>query len=166
MVHTRNGSVTHQSHDGDHVEEIWSVKAKKGASQASPLKFLDADDSTLPCKVCPKPVDNQGVQCDRCMGWVHVKCSSLSKEEYDSLSRIANDSVHYFCPPCTKQMKDGTDKDSRAAIQEAKIDTLMKIVETLQQQNLQILKHLNQNETKIVDSTKVVQGKSRRYKLE
>merc|ERR1712074_241746 len=106
-------------------------------------------DSDVPCKVCPKFVGNKGVQCDRCKGWVHVQCSDLSKDEYDSLSRIASVAVQYQCPPCRKEIKEGQGTD-RAAIQEAKIDTLMKTVQALQQQNLQILKLLNQNETKMM----------------
>ena len=160
MVHTRNGSVTHQSHDGEHIDEVWSMKGRKGSKTVgSPLKFLSDEDDALPCKVCPKNVDNQGVKCDRCLGWVHVRCSKLTKEEYDSLSRIANDAVRFFCPPCLEQMNDGKDLSDRQAIQEAKIDTLMKTVENLQQQNAQILKMLTSSETKMIDSTKVVQGK-------
>ena len=170
MVKTRHGSVTHQSHDGDNLDSVWSMKVSgkkpsKGDSasasvNSSPLKFLMTDedgDSDVPCKVCPKFVGNKGVQCDRCKGWVHVQCSDLSKDEYDSLSRIASVAVQYQCPPCRKEIKEGHGTD-RAAIQEAKIDTLMKTVQALQQQNLQILKLLNQNETKMMDSTKVVQG--------
>ena len=161
MVHTRTGGVAHQSHDGEHIKDVWSVKGKKGSKNvgSSPLKFLSDEEDTVPCKVCPKTVDNQGVKCDRCLGWVHVKCSNMSKDEYDSLSRIANDAVRFFCPPCLTQMNQGKDMTDRQAIQEAKIDTLMKTVEVLQQQNMQILKLLTQSETKMIDSTKEVQGK-------
>ena len=171
MVKTRHGSVTHQSHDGENIDSVWSMKAKKtkGASAStgsSPLKFLfDEDDSDFPCKVCPKMVGNKGVQCDRCTGWVHVHCSDLSKEEYDHLSRIASEAVQYLCPPCRKQIKEGIDRQDGTAIQEAKIDQLTRIVGQLQQQNINIMNLLTKNDNIIQESTKEVQVKMEEVKV-
>ena len=172
MVNTRHGSVTHQSHDGENIDSVWSLKAKKakGASASagsSPLKFLDVDDDDTDflCKVCPKMVGNKGVQCDRCTGWVHVQCSDLSREEYDYLSRIASEAVQYLCPPCRKQIKEGINRQDRTAIQEAKIDQLTKIVGQLQQQNINIMNLLNKNDNIIQESTKEVQVKMEEVKV-
>ena len=60
--------------------------------------------SSIKCPKCDKRVwDNQNlIYCDSCHFWLHLKCSSLKKEEFDYLSE--NPSSLRFCCYCVKNI--------------------------------------------------------------
>ena len=148
----------HQSYDG---ESVWGMKTRgrprKDSKPRSPVKFLvnEDDDPIQPCKICPKMVSDEGIKCDRCSGWVHVNCSGLTWKEYEFLSTITTDAVKFFCKPCLEETKVGDEKsDARMAVQETKLDSLIKVVDTVLAQNKEIMTHLSKTETKQSDDTK------------
>ena len=155
MPTTSTGGVIHQSEG----ESVWELRRTRGGGKktanTSPTKFLvdEQDDGDQPCKICTKTVGDEGAKCDRCNGWVHVGCSGLTKKEYEYLTYIASPAVKFYCKTCLTDMNTGGDKtDQRLATQEAKMDTLMQVVDALQSQNKEIVKLLNINETKVVDT--------------
>ena len=112
-------------------------KSKVASGNGGSIKHLALDDETnSPCRECTKVVGNNcGIQCDRCRGWVHQKCSDLDSSQYSMLSQLPNPSVRWVCPTCHKQSKQDNDPNDRLAANEAKIDTLMLLIHTLQTQN-------------------------------
>ena len=115
------------------------------SSQATDSMYdQSADEHASPCRLCSKMVgDDAALQCDLCNAWVHLECSGVGEGEYASLKEIHNPNVKWFCHPCLKKL--GENYDDRQAQNEAKIDTLMSIVVTLQQQNELILKMIEKN---------------------
>ena len=58
-----------------------------------PIKF--------PCGICHKSVakNHRALQCIICMAWVHIKCNSVSANEYERLKGLTED---WFCIQCIK----------------------------------------------------------------
>ena len=147
MVLTRSGSVKSTGHDGEHISCAASGNTKGASAKksrdggGSPFKFLVTGDVECPCKICSRRIDKErGIMCDRCQAWVHMNCSDLETDEYNSLTKMRSQSVKWFCPPCTEELRNTPSADDRTAVQEAKIDSLMQIVTVLQQQN-QVIQH-------------------------
>lgn len=94
----------------------------------SPHKLLSCADEI--CKICKRIiVDNKpgakSIQCDRCVAWVHFRCSKATLEEYDFLTSHPSTSVQWHCKVCTDEIKEGMGgEDCRIAQQNAKIDSL------------------------------------------
>ena len=157
MPTTSASGVIHQAYDND---SVWAKKAARGRPRKnskidSPVKMLRNEDEEpiQPCRVCPKMVSDEGIKCDRCCGWVHVACSGLTKKEYEFLSNIASPSVKFYCRQCMQDFNAGEEQtNTRMAVQETKLDTLMKVVDTVLTQNQQIMQHLSQTETKQNDT--------------
>lgn len=160
MVVTRAGATKSVSHDGTHISEVGKEKGGKdarpkkstsGSTSTSPLKHLLLDEETYsPCKVCTHPVgEEKGIKCDRCNAWVHLKCSDLDSGEYGLLARLHSLSVKWHCPVCTSELQKLPDPNDRLAAHEAKIDTMMGIVLTMQQQNAMIIKLLEQSDERM-----------------
>lgn len=112
--------------------------SKKGPK--SPIKLLDPDiGSGSPCKTCKKQVGDgpraEAIQCDRCVAWLHLRCTKLNKEEYEFLTTHPKTTINWFCDVCRKELLTGEGgQDDRIAQQGAKIDTLMHVIQTMQSQ--------------------------------
>ena len=163
MVVTRNGSVSSVSQSGDHIGDCQKADDKTKVS-ASPHDFL-IEEEPAPCGVCKKEVGDKGILCNRCNSWVHLPCSKLKASEYKNLTQMASTSIRWFCARCTWEMDDGTDRDSRMAAQEAKMDMLHQIISTLQQQNNMILQLVKQNndliEKRVREEVREVMGEEK-----
>ena len=61
--------------------------------------FTTARRESFPCISCNKSIKNNhnSIYCISCCKWIHLKCSSISKNEFLSLS---NDSSDWFCNRC------------------------------------------------------------------
>ena len=53
-----------------------------------------------PCGICHKNVNKNGIFCDKCNFWHHIKCNDISVSEYEALSSEPDD-VPWFCINCT-----------------------------------------------------------------
>jgi hypothetical protein len=89
-------------------------------------------------------VEDEGIQCDRCGTWAHGTtnggCCGLPPSVFEFFVNSSVDAIKWHCPSCEKAPVDPKDK----------IDTLMAIVLTLQQQNSIILGMLqSQKEARI-----------------
>ena len=73
----------------EHVTDEYSFKGHKRPQVSSTNRY--------PCVVCSTEVRNQGICCDSCDRWCHLKCSWLSEEEFYILGNC-NDS--WYCPAC------------------------------------------------------------------
>ena len=58
----------------------------------------------FPCIECAKPVksNQKGIECSICIKWVHLKCTNLAQEEYDSLENNAN--MPFYCLNCKPRL--------------------------------------------------------------
>ncbi|CAG2195891.1 unnamed protein product [Mytilus edulis] len=61
-----------------------------------------------PCTDCNKPVkcNQKAIQCDFCDLWTHLKCTNLSVQEYNILSKSDD---NYYCECCTNRLPNFTD---------------------------------------------------------
>ena len=111
--------------------------AKSVSAPKSPHGLLDPNvDDNVPCRVCDRNVGRgDNLQCDRCASWLHLKCSKLTREEFDFLYAHPETSIAWYCNPCKAELLSGPDgQDDRVAQQGAKIDTLTEVVKTMQAQ--------------------------------
>ncbi len=53
-----------------------------------------------PCGICHKNVNNNGILCNTCNFWHHIKCNNISVSEYEALSNEPDD-VPWFCINCS-----------------------------------------------------------------
>ena len=53
-----------------------------------------------PCINCSKPVktNQKGIECSLCFKWVHLKCTDLTKDQYEYLE--ANENTPFYCLGC------------------------------------------------------------------
>lgn len=61
-------------------------------------------NSTIdPCIVCNSTVksDDDGIQCDYCKNWIHVKCAKFTKAVYEALQLPG---VRYYCVNCVNSV--------------------------------------------------------------
>src|SRR3989442_3584122 len=56
------------------------------------------------CKICDKIVgtENDGIACEICEKWFHIKCEGMSGVEYEFL--MAHKSLHWYCDDCNKSV--------------------------------------------------------------
>lgn len=112
-------------------DELNSTSAKA----VSPHKLLANSDEI--CKICKRIIDDnrpgeKAIQCDRCVAWVHYKCSKTTAEEYAFLTSHPSTAVLWYCKVCQDELKEGPgSNDNRLAQQSAKIDTLTKKTDSL-----------------------------------
>ena len=124
-------------------------------SVVSPNKFsvLDSDEECedAPCRVCSEDVSKEtdGLQCDRCDGWVHseVKCSDLSKSHFNFMKKCKNPAIKFICLVCRDiESADVKPRDAicRDAIAKnaAKIDSVGESIKLLKKQNNEILDYM------------------------
>ena len=52
-----------------------------------------------PCGMCHKNVNKNGILCNECNCWHHIKCNNISVSEYEALSNEPDD-VPWFCINC------------------------------------------------------------------
>ena len=141
MPNTRDGEVLSQSSEG--MKLVVRAKGSKKKSefkdkQVSPLKFLAAGgDDKVPCKSCYQEVDSKGIQCDRCLSWLDLKCSGLKASHYKFLNENNIPGFKWFCKDCeTEGESDKTDTNVQLVQQGAKIDNLGLLINTIQQQQI------------------------------
>ena len=108
-----------------------STSSSASASQRF-TQLHDQTDEEYACKVCNVSVEENGCRCDRCRQWVHVKCSGLSRAEFEALAKLKSPGIKYFCPLCLKDLEEGGDIDGKSCALEAKMD--------------KVLSHLNKKE--------------------
>lgn len=171
MVNVRRGAVKTESRNGTHLSQVASGTRSQSKSNsqpgnktssdtsvttgASPFDFLtdQSDDVACPCKVCSKMVgEEDSIQCDKCLVWVHQWCSKVNKSHFNLLTKGPTN-FKWYCEQCLQDMSEVV-TDVQLARQAAKLDSLMKVVHSLQQQNQKILKLLGNEErleTKIKD---------------
>ena len=146
VVYTKknNQSHTQAGKDKDVVDNV-----------VSPNKFsaLDSDEDCedAPCRVCTKGVSKEtdGLQCDRCDGWVHseVECSDLSKPHFKFMRKCNNPAIKFICLVCRDtesvdvKPSDAICRDA-VAKNAAKIDSIGESVKLLKKQNNEILDYM------------------------
>lgn len=59
-----------------------------------------------PCNICGKPVTNRhkALCCDICSKWVHIKCNSISKTEYEEFKNGKKQHDDWFCLKCVNEI--------------------------------------------------------------
>ena len=60
----------------------------------------EQNDKLTKCIKCSKVVLNNqnAIECEKCLGWIHHKCSGLSKKLFDE---IVKDKTRFECKYCT-----------------------------------------------------------------
>ena len=54
------------------------------------------------CGRCKELVEGEGVGCDICGNWFHLKCEELSEEQYAQMVKPETKFLHWFCKDCEK----------------------------------------------------------------
>lgn len=143
----QKGGIILVAPDGEDANNfLHQTRSRDRGSGKSPTKFLGHVNS--PCRICPKRVtDENSLTCDKCEGWVHFKCSSLTKHEFDFLSNSPKTKLRYFCVTCETSSPAVTGSDP-VLIQEARLDAMDKKFEAVESQNKAILDLLRKDEKK------------------
>lgn len=142
----QKGGVILVAPDGEDINQFKHQTRSKERNGKSPTKFLSTINS--PCRVCPKKVtDENSLTCDKCEGWVHFKCSKLTKHEFDFLCNSPKTRLKHFCPTCETSSPSVTGSDP-VLVQEARLDALDKKFDTVEMQNKAILELLKKEDKK------------------
>ena len=94
-----------------------------------------ADQEVVPCRVCRVECSatDKAISCDMCEGWVHFKCSNLSKSEYDFIGKTEGKTgIRWYCHRCEHTMRNENPIEIITK-QSIKIDNLTEQVRMLQQ---------------------------------
>ena len=72
------------------LSNIWLKQYRTALSRDVPEMFMVEKDFYGRCPECKKKVTyrSQGVECEACLNWYHVKCDDISEDEYRKLSEI------------------------------------------------------------------------------
>ena len=131
-------------------------KSKDDNIQANKFQFLSNDaEGKHPCKGCDDLVTEtcDAVQCDRCTAWIHFKCTNLTKYQYDFLAINPKSNIKWFCESCTKEVGEDPNKpDDRLAIQGAKIDTLLKVINSMQNHMISMQEQISSMEERMIEN--------------
>jgi hypothetical protein len=102
-----------------------SAKSKTSVStpSATATSGTGSVACTVKCGKCNKSVDegNSSVECELCLKWHHVECTSLNKTDLKTLEKLG---VHWYCGVC-EQSSATLDKRIRAV--EIKFDNFTKV---------------------------------------
>ena len=140
------GGVLLTAFDGDELNQHTTRSRNSKGGPKSPAKFLGHINSK--CRTCTKTIDQENsLTCDKCEGWVHFKCSKLTKHEYEFLCTTTKTKLKYFCQACEASASDDTGKGA-IQIQDAKIDDLSKRFESVELQNKAIMDMLRKDDKK------------------
>ena len=157
MTRTRNGSVSNASASGN----VTSSSPRSGDTH----QFLVQDEDKGNCHLCHEYKGcKKWIQCDGCDFWFHTKCIKMDAADHSFIEKTHKKipGLSWFCDPCKGGQ--GLAASSGNSIEQAhmKIDTLTKIVETIQQQNMMILKLLEKTGGSI-DNQNMVRNNVRGY---
>lgn len=142
----QKGGIILVAPDGEDLNQFKHQTRSRDKKSKSPTKFLSHVDS--PCRVCPKKVtDENSITCDKCQGWVHLKCSNLTKHEFEFLCNSPQTKLKYFCSSCENKSPADAGSDP-VLIQEARLDALDKKFDAVELQNKAILDLLKKDEKK------------------
>lgn len=84
-----------------------STKKSMKVTRSSGTKSKSNEQSSDVCFVCSKTVSDSddGLQCEICDGWFHIKCVGVAKKTYDLLKDPTVTGVNWYCTPCNKGSK-------------------------------------------------------------
>ena len=121
--------------DGELV--VISKKKKHASVSAADLNSSFsalAVDPPLPCKMCDKLIEaGKSIRCDKCVCWLHMECSNLSKTDFAFLDKPSlPSSIKWSCPRC----ESNTDKPDENP---DKFDRLANLLLSVTKQNTEIL---------------------------
>lgn len=142
----QKGGIILVAPDGEDANSFHQTRSRDRGNGKSPTKFLGHVNS--PCRICPKKVtDENSLTCDKCKGWVHFKCSTLTKHEWEFLCNSPKTKLKYFCTTCETSSPAVTGSDP-ILIQEARLDAMDKKFEAVEAQNKAILEILKKEDKK------------------
>lgn len=111
-------------------------------SPRKPLTFGLNQNTTI-CRACPKLIGKENaVRCTQCKGWLHHKCTGLSKHEYEFLCNTPTTKLLFSCVKCF------SDPTSPAPNQEqlnneARFDKIEKMCQSFGEQSKEIFELLS-----------------------
>ena len=140
-----------------HTQNSFAVLDPNAGSQEVDL------DEDQPCRTCAKYVtkETDGLQCDRCKGWVHPEkdCSDLTKAQFKFMKSCKNVAIQFICLVCRDidnaeaSPRDAVARDA-IAHNSAKIDRVDESINQLKKQNKEILDYMKLK-SKTDDSVKL-----------
>jgi hypothetical protein len=93
-------------------------------SQSTKFKFKTTDVSVNCGKCCGKVDDSSpSVECELCLKWHHVECTSLNKSDLGTLEKLG---VHWYCSVCEQSC---ATLDKRIKAVEVKFEEFSKVQE-------------------------------------
>ena len=116
-----------------------------GSGKKSPVKSLNYGlnhDSTI-CKQCPKLVGKENAaRCTKCKGWLHQKCTGLTKHEFEFLCNTPTTKLLYICSLCQSGSPAQTNEQVNP-IYEDRLDKIEKMCQQFGEQSKEIFELLN-----------------------
>ena len=100
----RNGVILGIPEPSNHQHGTRSMSSTEdGSGKKSPVKSLTYGlnhNSTI-CKQCPKLVGKENAaRCTKCKGWLHQKCTGLTKHEFEFLCNTPTTKLLLICSLC------------------------------------------------------------------
>ena len=137
-------------------------KGKKGAAKSpsatkshtntkTQIQDLDPNMDGM-CRVCVKGINDKtesSIYCDRCNGCIHLKCTKLTKEEFNYTSETRNSKLFFYCSICDKELNQGNRDDDAVSQQNAKIQNLTELTHFIIAQNKLLLEEI-QTKNKVI----------------
>ena len=111
-----------------------------------------------PCRACWEeiPTQEDGLQCDRCAGWVHAheKCSQLNKQQFKFMKKWVLPAIQYICLKCRECESESACYRDAVAKNAAKLESFGESLALVKDQNKEIIDILKKN-AKTDDSIKM-----------
>ena len=106
---------------------------------------VSVNEATVLCKICKSDclASDKAVSCDTCNGWVHMKCSKLSKQEYYFIEKSeGKNSIKWYCQVCVDTQNSEHDLCDIISKQTTQIENLSQQVSVLQKSLAEVLEIL------------------------
>lgn len=76
-------------------------RPKKNMGSSSDTKETEVEEGTVLCGECKLEVADEGLQCEVCERWYHLKCQDVTEEVYKILDQ---ECIHWYCKGCNKRV--------------------------------------------------------------
>ena len=148
-----------------------SQAQRKDEQQKDEQQKDGENDSNTVCGHCKEKTPEQSkkrtywIQCDSCEIWFHGICQDLQPADVNSIKKLENHGVRWFCTTCAKNKKnDATSPQQKAALY--KLEGIEKAIREIQQTCSETLKSNTEQITKLKeDYAKVVETNTSHIKM-
>lgn len=137
-------SPTKWGDSGGKTAKKWAMAKKEDNEKEDLMKVWESNNPDA-CKICKRRVNSgeNGLECELCECWFHIKCEKVKKEEYECIQEMG-EGISWYCRGCKDKAK-----NTKKILQENQ--ALKSENESLTEQNLELMKKLESLSRKVED---------------